>query len=38
LRPHIDVNATDREQHDELERLLATGAHRVDIGQTGAEP
>lgn len=34
---HIDVNATDREQDDELERLLAAGARRVDIGQTGAE-
>jgi hypothetical protein len=26
LRLHIDVNATDREQDDELERLLAAGA------------
>jgi hypothetical protein len=33
LRLRINVNATDREQDDELERLLATGAHRVDIGQ-----
>ena len=38
LRLHIDVNATDREQDDELERLLAAGARRVDVGQTGAEP
>jgi catechol 2,3-dioxygenase-like lactoylglutathione lyase family enzyme len=37
LRLHLDVNATDREQDDELERLLAAGARRVDIGQTGAE-
>ena len=37
LRRHIDVNGTDREQDDELERLLAAGARRVDIGQTGAE-
>ena len=37
LRLHFDVNATDREQDDELERLLAAGARRVDIGQTGAE-
>jgi hypothetical protein len=37
LRLHIDVNATDREQDDELERLLAVGARPVDIGQTGAE-
>jgi hypothetical protein len=38
LRLHIDVNATDRDQSDELERLLAAGARQVDIGQTGAEP
>jgi hypothetical protein len=37
LRLHIDVNATDREQDDELERLLAVGARRVDIGQAGTE-
>lgn len=37
LRLHIDVNATDRDQSDELERLIATGARSVDIGQTGAE-
>jgi hypothetical protein len=35
--PDIDVNPTDREQDGELERLLAAGARRVDIGQTGAE-
>jgi predicted enzyme related to lactoylglutathione lyase len=34
---HIDVNATDRDQEAELERLLALGARHVDIGQTGAE-
>ncbi|MEU4728306.1 VOC family protein [Streptomyces sp. NPDC023588] len=37
LRLHIDVNATDRDQDAELERLLALGAKPVDIGQTGAE-
>jgi catechol 2,3-dioxygenase-like lactoylglutathione lyase family enzyme len=37
LRLHIDVNATDREQPAELERLLALGARPADIGQTGAE-
>ena len=37
LRLHIDVNATDRDQDAELERLLAAGARPVDIGQTGAE-
>jgi hypothetical protein len=37
LRLHIDVNATDRDQEAELERLLAAGARRADIGQTGNE-
>lgn len=30
---HIDVSPTDRDQDAELERLLAAGARRVDIGQ-----
>jgi catechol 2,3-dioxygenase-like lactoylglutathione lyase family enzyme len=34
---HIDVNATDRDQAAELERLLAIGAKPADVGQTGAE-
>ncbi|NRQ49602.1 VOC family protein [Aeromicrobium stalagmiti] len=34
-RLHIDVNATDRDQADELERLLTLGARPADIGQTG---
>ncbi len=34
---HIDVNATDRDQDAELARLLALGARRADIGQTGDE-
>ncbi|MFD4241047.1 VOC family protein [Streptomyces sp. NPDC058525] len=34
---HIDVNATDRDQDAELARLLALGAVRADIGQTGEE-
>jgi hypothetical protein len=34
---HIDVNATDRGQEAELERLLALGARAADAGQTGAE-
>jgi catechol-2,3-dioxygenase len=33
LRLHIDVRATDRDQDAELERLLALGATRADIGQ-----
>jgi hypothetical protein len=32
-RLHIDVNATDRSQDEEVERILALGATRVDIGQ-----
>src|SRR6266566_3150216 len=34
-RLHIDVNATDRDQDAELERLLRLGARPADIGQTG---
>ncbi|UJP40344.1 VOC family protein [Cellulomonas palmilytica] len=37
LRLHIDVNPVDRDQDAELERLLALGARRADIGQTGQE-
>jgi len=37
-RLHIDVNATDRDQDAELERLLKLGARPADIGQTGHEP
>ena len=33
LRLHIDVNATDRGQDEELARLLALGATPADIGQ-----
>ncbi|GAA3459583.1 VOC family protein [Saccharothrix longispora] len=33
LRLHLDVNATDRDQDAELERLEALGARRKDIGQ-----
>jgi hypothetical protein len=32
-RLHIDVNATDRSQEEEVERILALGATRADIGQ-----
>jgi catechol-2,3-dioxygenase len=32
-RLHLDVNATDRDQAAELDRLLALGAVPVDIGQ-----
>jgi len=36
-RLHLDLNATDRPQAAELERLLALGARRADVGQTGEE-
>jgi catechol 2,3-dioxygenase-like lactoylglutathione lyase family enzyme len=36
-RLHLDVNATDRDQDAELERLLGLGAIRADVGQTGDE-
>jgi hypothetical protein len=32
-RLHIDVNPTDREQDEEVRRLLALGARHVDVGQ-----
>lgn len=34
---HLDVNATDRDQDAELERLLELGAVPADVGQTGQE-
>ncbi|MFQ6142340.1 VOC family protein [Streptomyces seoulensis] len=34
---HLDVNATDRDQDTELERLLALGARPADVGQSGTE-
>ncbi len=37
LRLHFDLNATDRDQDAELERLLAAGARPADIGQSGEE-
>ena len=36
-RLHIDVNATDRDQDAELERLLQLGARPANVGQTGEE-
>ncbi len=32
-RLHLDVNPTDRDQAAELDRLLALGATKVDVGQ-----
>jgi len=37
LSLHIDVSPTDRDQSAELDRLLAAGAQRGDVGQTGGE-
>jgi catechol 2,3-dioxygenase-like lactoylglutathione lyase family enzyme len=37
LRLHLDVNATDCDQAQELQRLLALGARPADVGQTGEE-
>jgi catechol 2,3-dioxygenase-like lactoylglutathione lyase family enzyme len=36
-RLHLDLNATDRDQAAELERLLGLGAIPADVGQTGEE-
>jgi catechol 2,3-dioxygenase-like lactoylglutathione lyase family enzyme len=36
-RLHIDLSATDRDQEDELARLLELGATPSDVGQTGEE-
>jgi catechol 2,3-dioxygenase-like lactoylglutathione lyase family enzyme len=36
-RLHVDVSPTDRDQDAELERLLALGATRADVGQSGDE-
>jgi hypothetical protein len=34
---HLDLNATDRDQDAELQRLLDLGARPADVGQTGEE-
>ncbi len=36
-RLHLDLDATDRDQDAELERLLGLGAVPADVGQSGAE-
>jgi hypothetical protein len=36
-RLHVDVNPTDRDQADEVRRLLDLGARHADVGQTGDE-
>ena len=36
-RAHLDLTSTAHDHDQEIERLLALGARRADIGQTGAE-
>jgi len=36
-RVHLDVNPTDRDQDEEVSRLLDLGARHADVGQTGDE-
>jgi predicted enzyme related to lactoylglutathione lyase len=36
-RLHLDLTSGAADRDQEIDRLLALGAHRVDIGQTGAE-
>jgi Glyoxalase-like domain len=36
-RLHLDVSPTDREQGEEVRRLLDLGAQHADVGQTGDE-
>jgi hypothetical protein len=36
-RLHLDVSPTDRDQDEEVRRLLDLGARHADVGQTGDE-
>jgi len=36
-RVHLDLTSSAADRDQEIDRLLALGARRVDIGQTGAE-
>ena len=36
-RVHLDLTSSAEDRDQEINRLLALGARRVDIGQTGAE-
>ena len=36
-RVHFDVSPVDRSQEEEVDRILALGARRADIGQSGDE-
>jgi catechol-2,3-dioxygenase len=35
-RVHLDLTSSAEDRDEEIERLVALGARRVDIGQTGA--
>ncbi len=34
---HLDLTSSAADREDEIDRLIALGARRVDIGQTGTE-
>ena len=36
-RVHLDLTTSAADRDQEIDRLLALGARRADIGQTGAE-
>src|SRR5712664_3661477 len=36
-RVHLDLTSSAADRDQEIDRLLALGARRIDIGQTGAE-
>ena len=36
-RVHLDLTTSAGDRDQEIERLLALGARRVDVGQTGTE-
>jgi predicted enzyme related to lactoylglutathione lyase len=36
-RVHLDLNAGQDDRDAEIERVIALGARRVDVGQTGSE-
>ena len=36
-RVHLDLTSSAADRDQEIDRLIALGARRVDIGQTGAE-
>ena len=36
-RVHLDLTSSAQDRDQEIERLLALGARRADVGQTGEE-